>query len=146
MSTKAKVQVGDRVGAISHSDGVGNIFFFGFGVYQGEQVPPFGPLGMPMEEFQSLQREQVVHNLKHPGEFKLIDDKLEYVYSEELGREPTEEEVTEYLLKNPYKNPKILLDSGDVVWGMQCWWGPEDQIKRKLKGIRVLHQPVPNAP
>lgn len=23
-------------------------------------------------------------------------------------------------------NPRIRLDRGGVVWGMQCWWGPED--------------------
>ncbi len=24
-------------------------------------------------------------------------------------------------------NPKIKLDSGKIVWGCECWWGPEDQ-------------------
>lgn len=31
------------------------------------------------------------------------------------------------------KNPRIKLDNGDVVWGMECWWGPEDYIKRTLE-------------
>lgn len=23
-------------------------------------------------------------------------------------------------------NPKIVLDDGEVVWGSECWWGPEE--------------------
>jgi len=30
------------------------------------------------------------------------------------------------------KNPKILLDSGKLVWGCECWWGPEDKIIQRL--------------
>ena len=31
-----------------------------------------------------------------------------------------------------HTNPKILLDNGDVVWGCECWWGPEPAIRRRL--------------
>lgn len=27
------------------------------------------------------------------------------------------------------RNPKLVLDNGDVVWGCECWWGPENIIK-----------------
>lgn len=42
----------------------------------------------------------------------------------------------------PFANPKIKLDCGDVVWGCECWWGPEDQIKAsieqyKAQGVKV---------
>lgn len=30
-------------------------------------------------------------------------------------------------------NPKIKLDSGHVIWGCQCWWGPEERIKAEIK-------------
>jgi hypothetical protein len=30
------------------------------------------------------------------------------------------------------KNPKILLDNGQVVWGCECWWGDEEVVKKKL--------------
>ena len=30
------------------------------------------------------------------------------------------------------KVPRIRLDSGDVVWGCECWWGPEEEIQDKL--------------
>lgn len=29
-------------------------------------------------------------------------------------------------------NPKIELDSGKVVWGIECWWGDADIIKAKI--------------
>lgn len=28
-------------------------------------------------------------------------------------------------------NPKITLDSGKVVWGCECWWGPEEEYKEQ---------------
>lgn len=34
-------------------------------------------------------------------------------------------------------NPKIVLDDGKVVWGCECWWGPEEETKAKL-GSRTV--------
>jgi len=34
-------------------------------------------------------------------------------------------------------NPRIRLDNGDVVWGCECWWGPEDAVKRTLEDYEV---------
>ncbi|HUU59756.1 MAG TPA: hypothetical protein VMZ50_09440 [Phycisphaerae bacterium] len=29
--------------------------------------------------------------------------------------------------------PRIVLDSGDVVWGSDCgWWGPEERIREQV--------------
>jgi hypothetical protein len=30
-------------------------------------------------------------------------------------------------------NPKLVLDSGKVVWGCECWWGGEERIKSELE-------------
>ena len=30
------------------------------------------------------------------------------------------------------RNPCIKLDNGKIVWGCQCWWGPEEAIKKKV--------------
>ncbi len=35
-------------------------------------------------------------------------------------------------------NPRITLDDGGVVWGNQCWWGPEEQIKKKISKREVV--------
>jgi hypothetical protein len=42
------------------------------------------------------------------------------------------------------KNPKIVLDNGDIVWGCQCWWGPEEEIKQAIGGRKVNIVPVPS--
>jgi len=39
-------------------------------------------------------------------------------------------------------NPKIVLDSGEVVWGCQCWWGCEEAFNQKNKR-RIEIVPVP---
>jgi hypothetical protein len=92
----SKYEPGTRVGAISHSD-EGTVYFYGWGVYEGDEVPPKGTAG-PFG----------------------IDASL-------VG-----------------PNPKIKLDSGDVVWGCQCWWGSEKVIKAKLDAFeQVKEVPVP---
>lgn len=36
-------------------------------------------------------------------------------------------------------NPRIKLDSGKVVYGCECWWGPEDGFQeRYVKGREVV--------
>ena len=29
-------------------------------------------------------------------------------------------------------NPKIRLDNGDIIWGCECWWAPEEHVKKML--------------
>ena len=36
------------------------------------------------------------------------------------------------------QNPRILLDSGEHVYGAQCWWGKEDEIKRRIGDRKVV--------
>jgi len=39
-----------------------------------------------------------------------------------------------------FPNPKIELDNGDVVWGCECWWGPEDMIDENLNRFEhIIH-------
>lgn len=42
-------------------------------------------------------------------------------------------------------NPKIVLDSGKVVWGCECWWGPENGIKKMLEGKEVVSVDIDEA-
>lgn len=37
------------------------------------------------------------------------------------------------------KNPHITLDNGKEVWGFECWWGPEDEVKQCLEGMTVTN-------
>ncbi len=40
--------------------------------------------------------------------------------------------LAEMLIYTKAKNPKIVLDSGKTVWGCECWWGPEGDVKKRL--------------
>lgn len=42
-------------------------------------------------------------------------------------------------------NPKIVLDSGAVVWGAECWWGPEDKMRAVIAGRRVVEVDIDDA-
>ena len=35
-------------------------------------------------------------------------------------------------------NPKIELDDGRIIWGIQCWWGPEQEMVEERKRREVL--------
>jgi len=39
-------------------------------------------------------------------------------------------------------NPRITLDDGQVVWGMQCWWGSEEVAEKTIAGREVVIVPV----
>lgn len=44
-------------------------------------------------------------------------------------------------------NPCIKLDNGALVWGCQCWWGPEDQVRATVDKFKdVRDQPLPDNP
>lgn len=85
---------GDRVGAISHSEG-DTYYLLGYGVYTGDFVPETacGVLG-------SLLR------------------------------------------MNQVPNPKIVLDNGQVVWGCECWWALEDEVREQLEGRTVVESNI----
>lgn len=48
-----------------------------------------------------------------------------YGYGEYVGEEPCPK------LFN-CKNPKIILDNGNVIWGCECWWGNADRVEKEI--------------
>ncbi len=75
------------------------VSLLGFGVYVGDEVPP-APMGFVRAVFGANTWEE-----------------FDRVAAADAGCEP-----------NPAArptNPKIVLDNGEVVWGAECWWGPE---------------------
>jgi hypothetical protein len=83
----------ERVGAIKKADAE-TVWFYGFGVYQGETVPPeniggmFSRLGIP--------------------------------------------------------SPTILLDNGYTVYGCECWWSSENEVKQIIGDRAVVTVSPPN--
>lgn len=59
-----------------------------------------------------------------------------------VGREVPDESAVgafaDFLRHRNEKNPKILLDNGSVVWGCECWWGPEADEATFIGGRRVV--------
>lgn len=74
---------GERIGAICSAKN-NKVIFFGYGTYQGDEIPP-----------------------------------------EDIGF--------------GVPNPKIVLDNGQVIWGCQCWWGTEEQVKKQLEGRTIIN-------
>lgn len=50
--------------------------------------------------------------------------------------------MADALVVDAAKNPKIVLDSGRTVWGCECWWGPEGQIKVRLDRYRKMNYEI----
>jgi len=68
-----------------------------------------------------------------------------YGYGQYMGDVVPPPEITVFglsLAEMGHTNPKILLDSGQVVWGCECWWGPEDKIKESIGGRRVIMEDI----
>ena len=51
--------------------------------------------------------------------------------------------VVDDTFPDDWKNPRIELDSGDVVWGCQCWWGPVEQLRKRYGEQPEEVVPVP---
>lgn len=62
-------------------------------------------------------------------------------YGTYVGDEVPPPEVKMWGLPITRPNPKIVLDNGKVVWGCECWWGPEDEIKARFEN-RVIVEVV----
>jgi len=86
------------------------VSLLGFGVYVGDEVPPV-PTGFVRAVFGAATWEE-----------------FDRVVAADAACEP-----------NPTArptNPKIILDDGEVVWGAECWWGPESAYKA-FRGARA---------
>lgn len=56
-------------------------------------------------------------------------------YGKYLGNvipEPTGAPIVADMIEHGIHHPAIELDSGDVVYGCECWWGPEEKIRAKV--------------
>ena len=51
----------------------------------------------------------------------------DYVPQEAVGM------MADMLKEHKVNNPCIKLDSGQKVYGCECWWGSEEQVKEQLE-------------
>jgi len=49
---------------------------------------------------------------------------------------------TDMVNEQGHKTPKIKLDSGGFIWGCECWWGLEKEVKQFMKHERMRIVPA----
>jgi hypothetical protein len=112
-------KAGDRVGAVESSNEK-QVRLFGYGVYEGDHVRPdtvpdiFGTTAELRETAIEINGPEDQWTDAQRAAFELLA-----------------------------RNPRIRLDSGDVVWGCQCWWGSEEKVTRSIGDREVVVVPVP---
>lgn len=57
-------------------------------------------------------------------------------YGVYVGDEVPPEEAGGFNFGQP--NPRIDLDSGETVYGCECWWGAEESIKEKISAYEKV--------
>jgi hypothetical protein len=124
------IAVGERVGAVMSADDK-TVYLLGYGLYGGQQTPP-APYGMERAVFACETWE--ARDAALAAEFDAIHDK-----EVAAGRLPVT--AKGWIPPRPV-NPMITLDSGDVVWGYECWWGTEDRVRVMCVNKRVVEVPV----
>lgn len=113
-------EIGSRVGAILSAQ-KDEIKFIGFGVYEGDFTPPGN---RPAPTFEELMADPEV--IKPEG----VD--------EAVLRENHKAMLEGPLGRMLYFNPRIRLDNGDIVWGRECWWGPEEKVQGELDAAKTI--------
>ena len=59
------------------------------------------------------------------------------IYDGDHTPEPSEG-VTFMGMAMDHENPRITLDNGKHVYGCECWWGPEETVKKWESGREVV--------
>lgn len=58
------------------------------------------------------------------------------VYAGEFVADDAAGFLGEYTRKAKLGNPRIDLDGGGHVWGCECWWGPEEEVKKEYADLK----------
>lgn len=117
--TMPVINVGTRVGAFESLDENG-LRMIGYGVYEGDFLPPF-----LATEDNSFEGFSAWMHVEHP----------------ECKEWPEEEMRNAHEMYTRFRvNPRIQLDNGDVVWGFEVYWIPEEAMKKiEAKAALIRH-------
>lgn len=149
---------GTRVYALQDADEK-KVRSFGLGVYVGDlliskETP--SPTTYEMLE-QAIRRQDNTPANESPilamfdvavGEGKMTSEeaaeaKEATIASLEAERAKPLEGRVQALWESLNTNPCIHLDNGGIIWGAQCWWGPEDQYEQAIEGREVVELDPP---
>lgn len=118
---------GDRVGAFMSADDK-TVYLLGYGVYEGDEPVPY------LDDLTFERAEKIAHDRLKEAGMKEWPEGLDTV---EKRREQFDafKQSPMYLFERTH--PKIVLDHGDVVWGNECHFGPEDMVKKLVADRRI---------
>jgi len=54
------------------------------------------------------------------------------------GEEVPPANVSPMLHEIGLKNPKLIMDDGQIAWGCECWWGNEEKVKQIIGGRKIV--------
>lgn len=155
-------EAGTRVWAVQSADDQ-TVYAYGFGLYLG-MFPR--PNWAPLQEDRDIAERAIRKNADNPTdlsawvmrvtelgtmsreEAELAAERMEWYRTAEQAK-PMPQRIDE-LLAFQSLNPKILLDSGGVVWGQECYWGPADEAAEEpspdfeIGGREVVTVPAPH--
>lgn len=145
------IKIGARVTALRNTDPDQKIVYvYGDGVYEGEFVRPDAPDVIPEEDAEIIRAIFLQDDAVPLDEHRAVQfvaaargnvEEVKAKIAEDRER-PMEERVAD-MFRFSALNPCIHLDSGDTVWGYQCWWGETEQVSKKLEGFTFTIVPVP---
>jgi hypothetical protein len=150
-------EVGTTVLAIRDGDSTA-LNVYGEGVYVGDLPLPGTEDDVPAEDYQQIKTIIEGDDASPVEDHPLVEfagsmaekngrdaDEARALCAANITAErarPLDERIAEvYQMINT--NPCIYLDSGDIVWGAQCWWGPLDRAKQRFARSKLVLVPVP---
>jgi hypothetical protein len=120
-------EVGSRVFALRNTD-PDTVYLYGTGIYLGHRPEPyFDPDTSPFTDGVTWRQtcEQMARDQHAGRDFEQL--------------------VTD-MLATVSRDPCILLDTRQRVWGYFCYWGPEEHLDLLAAGRTVITVPVPDPP
>jgi hypothetical protein len=108
---------GMRVVAIRNTD-ADSIYIYGWGVYEGKFLPPWVNLDEEVAAYRAEYEKAKAEDPDLPEQF------------DEVQFRATLEQIL--------GNPRIKLDSGQTVWGYECWWAPATKEETEEKTDRKI--------
>jgi hypothetical protein len=150
-------EIGSTVLAIRDSNR-DTVYIYGEGVYVGDRPMPGTPDDhVPLSDYDVISSVLVEDDMVPVEEHrflvwydewvaqgvKVLRTRAEVIAGIETDRAKPMGERVRKLYLDSRMNPCIYLDSGDVVYGFQCWWGPAKQAHDRFALIEKVVVPVP---
>jgi hypothetical protein len=152
--SKWNQQVPQSVIAVRNIDDNNKVWSYGVGTYVGDHPRPGSE--EPLSEETIAYYTEIIRDMDENPPLDITSWLAKRVESGEITQEEADEQIqyaadrraedlatpmierVERLHRQVSKNPKIELDHGGVVWGYQCWWGPEAEMRDRVYKGRII--------